>query len=67
MLALEHGGGAAKRRGEAVRRELRVLRQHLVVRRATPGEFKHADLRRSDLQPLTLTLDVILARGASQD
>ena len=40
MLALEGVGGVPKRRGETIRRELRILGENLVLRRATRCELE---------------------------
>jgi len=40
VLAFEHVGGVPKRRGEAVQRELRILRENLFLRCPARGEFE---------------------------
>ena len=40
MLALEHFGGVPKRRGEAVRRELRILGENLLLRAHAGSELE---------------------------
>ncbi len=40
VLSLEHVGGVPKRRGEAVGRELRILRENLLLRRAARGKLE---------------------------